>query len=74
MMVSLEKTTEKEMKKIYSAPSVDIIILNTSYDVMDEIPENPFSDTTENYDSNSISMDIEEEGDDFLRSSRSLWE
>lgn len=62
------------MKKIYSAPSVDIIILNTSYDVMDEMDEEKFSNTGQSGDSNSFSMDIEEEGDDFLRPSRSLWE
>ena len=73
-MVSPIIITEKDMKKIYSAPSVDIIILNTSYDVMDEIGEEKFSHTGQSGDSNSINMDLEEEGDDFLRPSRSLWE
>ena len=62
------------MKRTYSAPIVEIIILNSTMNVMDDAPVNPFSDTTETYDSNSINMDLEEEGDDFLRPSRSLWE
>ena len=61
------------MKRTYSAPIVEIIILNSTMNVMDDAPVNPFSDKTETYDSNSTSMDLEDD-EDFLRPSRSLWE
>lgn len=62
------------MKKTYSAPIVDIIILNSSTDLMGDAPVEPISNTTTNYDSNTVNIDVEEDNDDFLRPSRSLWE
>ena len=61
------------MKKIYSAPISDIIMLNTSTNVMDEsLDEEKFSNTGDKADSNTQELDFEDE--DFLRPSRSLWE
>ena len=62
------------MKKIYSAPISDIIMLNTSTNVMDEsLDEEKFSITGANADSNTQDLDFEDD-EDFLRPSRSLWE
>lgn len=60
------------MKKTYSTPSIDVVLLNTSGSLMDGNPVNPFSDTTSTYDSNSTNMDVEDEEFD-LTPEINLW-
>ena len=60
------------MKKEYSAPATDIVLLGTAQNMMDEAPVNPYSDTTGSYDSNTATMDIEE--DEFTLEQKSLWD
>ena len=61
-------------KKIYSSPATDIVLLGISRSLMDDTegPVNPYSDKTIKYDSNSTTMDLEEE--EFMPAQRSLWD
>ena len=62
------------MKKYsYSTPTAEIILLNTKSNMMDEAPVNPFSDTTNQYDANTATMDMDELEEDVTRKSN-LWE
>lgn len=57
------------MKKNYIAPETEIINLNAQAEVMNTV--NPFSDTTETYDSNESNIEVE---DDWVNTSKSLWD
>lgn len=60
-------------KKIYFSPVTDIVLLHISGKVMDEdVPVPPYSPRTDNYDSNSTTMDLEE--DEFMPAQKSLWD
>ena len=61
-------------KKIYSSPATDIVLLGISKSLMEDTegPVNKFSDTTGTYDSNSTTMDLEE--DEFMPAQKSLWD